>query len=288
VAGWRLPRVAIIDVLGLNDYVIARNPPRLDRDRAMAHERVPPVGYLASFPVNYAWRDEAGYGYFELDTELSAAEIVATETYWIGKVVQGKSPVIPPITEMRQGEFAARQEEYERAIPLLRSALSRDPDLCGARSLLAACYMNANQPDSAWRIVRESDSASNCSALSLTRLGLIGRQLGREPGTGAARTATYARSLLEKAIMADSTRIDAMVALAGLALEAQRIDLTGDYLARLETLPDIPPGSLLQLVADLAHHKQRDLARRTLDLAIAHGLDRTIVSQWQAQYPLLR
>ena len=65
--GWVLPQVAIIDALGLNDYVIARNEAtraeQSDRpERQMAHDREAPEGYVECFRPNvvlennYMWR----------------------------------------------------------------------------------------------------------------------------------------------------------------------------------------------------------------------------------------
>ena len=54
VVGWRFSEAAIIDELGLNDAVIAEGPLR-HRDgsrRRMAHERMPPRGYLECFRQN--------------------------------------------------------------------------------------------------------------------------------------------------------------------------------------------------------------------------------------------
>lgn len=52
VPGWVLPNFAIIDTLGLNDYVIARNPVTPSEVRWMAHERKPPAGYVECFSPN--------------------------------------------------------------------------------------------------------------------------------------------------------------------------------------------------------------------------------------------
>ena len=51
VPGWVLPEVAIIDVFGLNDRVIARNL-RATSERRMAHDRRPPEGYVECFRPN--------------------------------------------------------------------------------------------------------------------------------------------------------------------------------------------------------------------------------------------
>jgi len=48
VPGWVYPKMAIIDDLGLNDYVVARNPV-LRRGGLLAHARQPPPGYLDCF-----------------------------------------------------------------------------------------------------------------------------------------------------------------------------------------------------------------------------------------------
>ncbi|CAA9294269.1 MAG: hypothetical protein AVDCRST_MAG93-4136, partial [uncultured Chloroflexia bacterium] len=51
VIAWVLPKVNVIDTLGLNDYVIARVP--VDSSTGfMAHERHPPPGYVECFAPN--------------------------------------------------------------------------------------------------------------------------------------------------------------------------------------------------------------------------------------------
>ncbi len=55
VPGWVLPEVAILDLFGLNDAVIARNP-ELREPRWMAHARQPPPGYLECFRPNLRLR----------------------------------------------------------------------------------------------------------------------------------------------------------------------------------------------------------------------------------------
>lgn len=55
MVSWILPKVNIIDRLGLNDYVIARNPD-LEPTRLMAHERRAPLGYLECFSPNTVLR----------------------------------------------------------------------------------------------------------------------------------------------------------------------------------------------------------------------------------------
>jgi len=52
VIGWVLPEVAILDTLGLNDRVVAKNPVIFYQSRKMAHDRKPPRGYVECFEPN--------------------------------------------------------------------------------------------------------------------------------------------------------------------------------------------------------------------------------------------
>jgi arabinofuranosyltransferase len=53
IAPYYIPRVTVIDLYGLTDAVIARNPsPHTNAERTMAHDRRPPPGYLESRGVN--------------------------------------------------------------------------------------------------------------------------------------------------------------------------------------------------------------------------------------------
>jgi arabinofuranosyltransferase len=52
VAGWTLPHVAILDVHGLNDYVVARTPLAPGAKRQMAHDRYADPEYVREFGPN--------------------------------------------------------------------------------------------------------------------------------------------------------------------------------------------------------------------------------------------
>lgn len=52
VPGWVYPNVAIVDLFGLNDHVIARHRVSSDQQRLMAHDREPPPGYLECLRPN--------------------------------------------------------------------------------------------------------------------------------------------------------------------------------------------------------------------------------------------
>jgi arabinofuranosyltransferase len=53
LVGWVFPNVAVIDLLGLNDYVIARTRVPPQETRHMAHERRPPPGYIECFRPDF-------------------------------------------------------------------------------------------------------------------------------------------------------------------------------------------------------------------------------------------
>lgn|GEM_PF-2344640 len=51
--GWALSTVAILDMHGLNDFVVARSPvTQSNDDRALGHDRFPPFGYVECFQPN--------------------------------------------------------------------------------------------------------------------------------------------------------------------------------------------------------------------------------------------
>lgn len=52
VPGWAYPNVAVIDLFGLNDYVVARTPVSSDHFRLMAHDRHAPPDYVDCFRPN--------------------------------------------------------------------------------------------------------------------------------------------------------------------------------------------------------------------------------------------
>lgn len=88
VLGWALPQVAVIDVLGLNDAVVARNP-SLRKGRNMAHERKPPQHYEDCFRPN-ARVSRSVLRVVPREEPLSAADVEACEArFWKGFWVEG-------------------------------------------------------------------------------------------------------------------------------------------------------------------------------------------------------
>ncbi len=61
VPGWTMPEIAILDQHGLNDWVIARNEMSYQPMgmRLMAHERIPPPGYIECFDPNVSIQNRA-------------------------------------------------------------------------------------------------------------------------------------------------------------------------------------------------------------------------------------
>lgn len=80
VPAWALPRVAIVDKLGLNDAIIARNPVNVGRNRLMGHDRRPPAGYVACFEPNVTVH---GGEATVRDRRLTPAQVEACEArFW--------------------------------------------------------------------------------------------------------------------------------------------------------------------------------------------------------------
>lgn len=79
VLGWAFPHVAIIDLLGLNDAVIAHHPMPPGRIRMMAHDRSPPPGYVECFRPNFSVTDRRAR---VLDRPLPDDEIRRCEATW--------------------------------------------------------------------------------------------------------------------------------------------------------------------------------------------------------------
>ena len=87
VFGWAMPRINIIDTLGLNDYVVARNPVNKSNIRLMAHEHTAPAGYIQCFSPNVEPGPMPGKPVVVLRTKpLTANDIQNCEHQWSLKV----------------------------------------------------------------------------------------------------------------------------------------------------------------------------------------------------------
>lgn len=86
VLGWVFPDVAVIDTLGLNDHVVARNvvlrtesDPRAKQGRQMAHDRQPPAGYVECFRPNVRLSLRSGIYLNPRTQPLTESDIIACE-----------------------------------------------------------------------------------------------------------------------------------------------------------------------------------------------------------------
>jgi len=98
--GWVLPNVAIIDMVGLNDYVVARTPPPDDGLRMMAHDRVAPPAYLACFRPNVRLPGGGRVEVVPRPVPLDDATIRACERSWRARA--GEPIEVPPGYEIRR------------------------------------------------------------------------------------------------------------------------------------------------------------------------------------------
>jgi arabinofuranosyltransferase len=81
VPGWVLPEIVVIDLLGLNDAVIAHTPVEIDENRHMAHSRRPPEAYVDGFRPNVTVRARRAQ-VEPRDRPLSRTEIEEHERRW--------------------------------------------------------------------------------------------------------------------------------------------------------------------------------------------------------------
>jgi len=257
----------------------------------MAHEREAPPGYLESFAISYAWLGSERYGHLELELELTAEEIIDNEAYWIGTVVDGDEMEVPALTLMRQGEFEARKRRYDVAIGLLHQAITRRPDCWSAYSLLATCYTELGQVDSALQTIEKIADFDACSPLTLTRLGKRYIDAAYDDlAAGRPRAADKfqkGEAMLQLALRKDSVRSAALTMLASSKVFRNRADSSAIYLARLENIGAQPPEPLRVLAERYAFKGQIDMAGRALRLAVQCGLDSDAVQRLVRQYPQL-
>jgi arabinofuranosyltransferase len=97
VVSWVLPKGNIIDIMGLNDYVAARNP-ELVSFIIIAHERRPPDGYLECFNPNVTL-DQDHFVIKERADPLTAEKITWCEQYYTALVESGGATRTEPVVQ---------------------------------------------------------------------------------------------------------------------------------------------------------------------------------------------
>jgi len=121
VVSWVLPRVNVIDMLGLNDYVVARNP-EITAFIAMAHERRPPDGYVECFAPNVEL-DGNHVRINERSDPLTAEKITACEKQFASLVESPQG--MPHVAEIVRNPIDERRFFVSQQY---RDVLNREPD----------------------------------------------------------------------------------------------------------------------------------------------------------------
>lgn len=97
VPGWVFPNVAIIDVFGLNDAVVARHPVASEHFRLMAHDRSPPLGYVDCFRPNVELHGQGAAQVHARAEPPSPADVRACERDFLA-IVKGTQEALPSFT----------------------------------------------------------------------------------------------------------------------------------------------------------------------------------------------
>lgn len=120
VVSWVLPRVNVIDILGLNDYVAARNQD-VTSFIVMAHERRPPDGYIECFEPNVDFIQDH-FDVHERPIPLTAERIKTCEEQFAALVEgpAGRRAPVPVKNPIDERHFFVSQE--------YRDVLNREPD----------------------------------------------------------------------------------------------------------------------------------------------------------------
>ncbi len=124
VLSWVLPRINIIDGLGLNDFVVARNP-HVTLPIEMAHERQPPDGYVECFSPNVSL-DQGHIVLAQRSVPLTAEKIVDCERKYAALLKHPEELIRPPLpvdNPIDDPHFFVRQ--------LYLDVLAREPDRDG-------------------------------------------------------------------------------------------------------------------------------------------------------------
>jgi arabinofuranosyltransferase len=83
---WALPHINIIDLHGLNDRVIGRNPIDPDQPRRMAHSRIAPPGYVEAFAPNTRILLGRKITVEQRERAITADEIREIERVWVDRI----------------------------------------------------------------------------------------------------------------------------------------------------------------------------------------------------------
>lgn len=120
VPGWAFPNVAVLDIFGLNDFVIARNAVSSGHFRLMAHDRAPPSGYVACFRPNVDVVQGVAHARPRAEP-LTPAEVTACEHDFLA-LVRGEQPRLPSFVDrVRTPAVRLSREEFD--------ALTRSPEV---------------------------------------------------------------------------------------------------------------------------------------------------------------
>jgi arabinofuranosyltransferase len=126
---WTLPNVAVIDYLGLNDRVVARNPLPAGHFRLMAHDRSAPPGYIGCFRPNVDVDERQIVSVRVREVPLTEEEIRGCEHDFLAIVKNMQVPLpsfagrpsiavslnIEEFDALKKGPYVRVREDFEEA-----------------------------------------------------------------------------------------------------------------------------------------------------------------------------
>jgi len=89
VVSWVMPKINIIDIHGINDFVIARSPVKPGTFRMMGHDRMAPEGYVDCFRPNVELMQDRRLVVHPRQKPLTSDEIIECERRWAETLTGG-------------------------------------------------------------------------------------------------------------------------------------------------------------------------------------------------------
>ena len=185
----------------------------------------------------------------------------------------------PEIAIHGKGVELMRQARYSEAIDYLRRALDLNPLYYNVYGNLGACYLYQGNLDSALVLLKIADGVNPYNASIINNIGTAYLRKGEFE---------HAEKYFLKSLHIDSVEQNAMVGLASVYLQLNRLDRSLDYVSRIYRLTDMSYDYFRQAADAYLEKSAFDQAARAYDYAIRRGLDSAYVKELETRIPQLK